>query len=96
MRAILTQAAEVGRAVAKTLARQARIPKDVLYAYPGKRKWKHIFLGDPAFHTPNYMAINQRSKYAFEAIGSAKFMLYGPEKPYFEKTWIPGDAEKVN
>jgi hypothetical protein len=21
--------------------------------------------------------------------------LYGPEKPYFEKTWIPGDAEKV-
>jgi hypothetical protein len=22
--------------------------------------------------------------------------LYGPEKPYFDKTWIPGDAEKVN
>jgi hypothetical protein len=21
--------------------------------------------------------------------------LYGPEKPYFEKRWIPGDAEKV-
>ncbi|UCD58112.1 MAG: DUF1214 domain-containing protein [Candidatus Hydrogenedentota bacterium] len=21
--------------------------------------------------------------------------LYGPEKPYFEKTWIPGDAEKM-
>jgi hypothetical protein len=21
--------------------------------------------------------------------------LYGPEAPYFEKTWIPGDAEKV-
>jgi hypothetical protein len=21
--------------------------------------------------------------------------LYGPEQPYFEKTWIPGDAEKV-
>jgi hypothetical protein len=21
--------------------------------------------------------------------------LYGPEKPYFDKTWIPGDAEKL-
>jgi hypothetical protein len=75
LRAILTQAAEVGRAMAKTLAWQARIPKDVLYAYPGKRKWKHIFFGDPTFHTPDYMAIDQRSKYAFEAIGTAKSMV---------------------
>ena len=22
--------------------------------------------------------------------------LYGPEKAYFDKTWVPGDAEKVN
>ena len=36
LREILTQAAEVGRAMAKTLAWQSRIPKDVLYAYPGK------------------------------------------------------------
>ena len=43
LRAILTQAAEVGRAMAKTLAWQSRIPKDVLYAYPGKRKWKQSF-----------------------------------------------------
>jgi hypothetical protein len=21
--------------------------------------------------------------------------LYGPEKPFFEKTWIPGDADKI-
>ena len=21
--------------------------------------------------------------------------LYGPETPYFEKEWIPGDAEKI-
>ena len=21
--------------------------------------------------------------------------LYGPKEPYFDKTWIPGDAEKV-
>jgi hypothetical protein len=205
MRSILTEAAEVGRAMAKTLAWRPRIAKDTVYAYPGKRKWKYIFFGDPTFHTPEYMAIDQRSKYAFEAIGTAKSMvvavpgqgsqyigayqdsegnwlsgentyrislpkdvpanmfwsltaydnetrsmiqndlgrplvgsvhgakpnedvsydayfgpelpggvpeenwvqtkpgmgwfvylrLYGPEKPYFEKTWIPGDAEKV-
>jgi len=75
LRAILTQAAEVGRAMAKTLAWQSRIPKDVLYAYPGKRYWKYIFFGDPAFQTPDYMAIDQRSKYAFEAIGTAKSMV---------------------
>ena len=92
---ILTEAAEVGRAMAKSIAWQPWIPIDVLYVYPRKRHWKHLFFGDPAFQTPDYMAIDQRSKYAFEAIGSAKFMLYGPEKAYFDKTWIPGDAEKV-
>ena len=206
MQKILSEAAIVGRAMAKTLAWQPRMPQDILYAYPGERKWKHIFFGDPTFHTPDYMAIDQRSKYAFEAIGTAKSMvvavpgqgsqyigvyqdaegrwlsgehtykirlpknvpanmfwsltaydnetrsmiqndlgrplvgsvhgakpnedgsydayfgpelpggvpeenwvqtkpgkgwfaylrLYGPEKPYFEKTWIPGDAERVN
>jgi len=25
----------------------------------------------------------------------AYIRLYGPEKAYFDKTWIPGDAEKV-
>jgi len=34
LRTILTEAAEVGRAMAKTLAWQPRIPKDTLYAYP--------------------------------------------------------------
>ena len=75
MRSILTEAAEVGRAMAKTLAWQSRIPKETVYAYPGKRNWKHIFFGDPTFHTPDYMAIDQRSKYAFEAIGTAKSMV---------------------
>ena len=75
LRAILTQAAEVGRAMAKTLAWKPRMPEDVLYAYPGKRYWKYIFFGDPTFHTPDYMAIDQRSKYAFEAIGTAKSMV---------------------
>ncbi|GAB6905217.1 conserved exported hypothetical protein [Desulfosarcina cetonica] len=75
MQNILTQAAEVGRAMAKTLAWQPRIPEKVLYAYPGKRQWKNIFFGDPIFHTADYMAIDQRSKYAFEAIGTAKSMV---------------------
>jgi hypothetical protein len=75
MKKILTEAAEVGRAMAKTLAWKPRIPKDTLYAYPGKRQWKYIFFGEPTFHTPDYMAIDQRSKYAFEAIGTAKSMV---------------------
>jgi len=75
MKKILTEAAEVGRAMAKTIAWQPRMPKEVLYAYPGKRHWKYIFFGEPTFHTPDYMAIDQRSKYAFEAIGTAKSMV---------------------
>lgn len=75
MRSILTEASEVGRAMAKTLAWKPRMPEDTLYAYPGKRNWKHIFFGDPTFHTPDYMAIDQRTKYTFEAIGTAKSMV---------------------
>ena len=75
LRGILTEAAEVGRAMAKTLAWNARIPDDLLYAYPGERRWKFIFFGDPTFHTPDYMAIDQRAKYAFEAIGTSKSMV---------------------
>jgi hypothetical protein len=75
MKKILTEAAKVGQAMAKTMAWQPRMPKEVLYAYPGKRHWKYIFFGDPTFHTPDYMAIDQRSKYAFEAIGTAKSMV---------------------
>jgi len=75
MTQILTKAAEVGRAMAKTLAYKPRIADDLLYLYPGKRRWKNIFFGDPTFHTPDYMAIDQRAKYTFEAIGTAKSMV---------------------
>ena len=206
MQRILTEGATVGRAMAKALAWAPRVPEDMVYPYLGERRWKNIFFGDPTFHTPEYLAVDLRSKYAFEAIGTAKAMvvsvpgqgsqyigayqdsegnwlsgehtyrihlpkdvpanmfwsltaydnetrsliqndlgrplvgsvhgakanedgsfdlyfgpalpadvpeenwvqttpgkgwfvylrLYGPEKPYFDKTWIPGDAEKVN
>lgn len=75
MKKILTEAVEVGRAMAKTLAWKPRMSKEVFYAYPGKRHWKYIFFGDPTFQTPDYLAIDQRSKYAFEAIGTAKSMV---------------------
>lgn len=75
MKKILTEAAEVGRAMAKTLAWKSRTPKEILYAYPGKRHWKYIFFGEPTFHAPEYMAIDLRAKYSFEAIGTAKSMV---------------------
>jgi hypothetical protein len=62
-------------AMTKTLAWASRIPDDMLYAYPGKRRWKHLFFGDPTFHEPEYMAIDIRSKYSFEAVGTAKSMV---------------------
>ncbi|MBC2710435.1 MAG: DUF1254 domain-containing protein [Desulfosarcina sp.] len=74
MKKILTQAAEVGRAMAKTVAWQPRTAKEILYPYPGKRQWKYIFISDPTFHTPDYMAIDLRTRYTWEAIGTAKAM----------------------
>jgi hypothetical protein len=100
MKQILTEAAVVGRAMAKTIAWQSRIPKEVLYAYPGKRHWKYIFFGEPTFHTPDYMAIDKRSKYMFEAIGTAKSMVVavpGQGSQYIgtyqdaEGNWLSGE-----
>ena len=75
MKKILTQSARVGRAMAKAVAWAPRLPQDILYPYPGKRRWKYIFFGDPTFHTADYMAIDMRTKYTFEAIGTAKAMV---------------------
>jgi len=74
MKKILTEAAEVGRAMAKTVAWKPRTANDILYSYPGKRQWKYIFISDPTFHTPDYMAIDLRTRYTWEAIGTAKSM----------------------
>ncbi len=75
MKRILTAGATVGRAMAEALAYAPRVPDEVVYAYPGKRRWKKIFFSDPTFHEAEYMAIDLRSKYAFEAIGTAKSMV---------------------
>jgi hypothetical protein len=72
MRKILTEAAEVGRAMAKTVAWKPRMDKEVLYTYPGQRQWKKLFaLEDVTFHTPDYLVIDQRSRFGFEAIGTS-------------------------
>lgn len=100
MKAILTEAATVGRAMAKTLAYVPRVPGEILYAYPGERRWKRIFFSDPTFHEPAYMAIDLRTKYAFEAIGTAKSMVVsvpGQGSQYIgtyqdsDGDWLTGD-----
>lgn len=100
MKKVLEEAAIVGRAMAKTLAWAPRIPDNVLYAYPGQRRWKYVFFGDPTFHTPNYMTIALRAKYAFEAIGTAKAMVVsvpGQGSQYIgtyqdaDGNWLTGD-----
>ena len=75
MKQILTEAAVLGRALAKTVAWRPRTPKDMLYPYPDNRQWKYIFIGDPTFHTLNYMAIDLRTRYTWEAIGTANSMV---------------------
>ena len=97
---ILTEAATVGRAMAEALAYAPRVPNDIVYAYPGERRWKKIFFADPTFHEPEYMAIDLRSKYAFEAIGTAKSMVVsvpGQGSQYIgayqdsDGNWLTGD-----
>lgn len=100
MKRVLTDAATVGRAMAETLAYAPRVPVDVVYAYPGERRWKKIFFSDPTFHEPEYMAIDLRTKYAFEAIGTAKSMVVsvpGQGSQYIgayqdaDGSWLTGD-----
>jgi hypothetical protein len=76
MKKILTEAAKVGRAMAKTVAWRPRVPENQLYPYPDQRQWKRIFVvEDPTFHTPDYMGIDHRTRYAWEAIGTANAMI---------------------
>jgi hypothetical protein len=100
MKKILTEGATVGRAMAEALAYAPRVPDEVVYAYPGERRWKKIFFSDPTFHEPGYMAIDLRSKYAFEAIGTAKSMVVsvpGQGSQYIgayqdaDGDWLTGD-----
>jgi len=100
MKEILTEAATVGRAMAESLAFAPRVPKEVVYAYPGERHWKKIFFSDPTFYEPEYLAIDLRTKYAFEAIGTAKSMVVsvpGQGSQYIgayqdsDGNWLTGD-----
>ena len=75
MRDILTEAARVGRAMAEVVAWHPRVPETDLHPYPGS-PWKRIFISDdPTFQTPDYLAVDQRSRFGFEAIGTSKSMV---------------------
>jgi hypothetical protein len=64
----------MGRAMAEVVAWHPRVPKKDLHPYDGS-PWKKIFISeDPTFQTPDYLAIDQRSRYGFEAIGTSKSM----------------------
>jgi len=74
MKKILTAAAKKGRAMAEVVAWHPRVPKKSLHPYKGS-PWKNLFISaDPTFHTPDYLAVDQRSRYGFEAIGTSKSM----------------------
>ena len=74
MKRILTEAAMVGRAMVKAIAWKPRFPAELLFAYQD-RHWKWIFVvEDPTFHTENNLIIDQRTRFGFEAIGTAKAM----------------------
>lgn len=74
MHRILTEGAKKGRTMAEVVAWHPRVPEKDLHPYDGS-PWKKIFISeDPTFHTPNYLAVDQRSRYGFEAIGTSKSM----------------------
>jgi len=74
MRGILTEAAKKGRAMAEVVAWHPRVPEKDLHPYDGS-PWKKIFISeDPTFHSPDYLVIDQRTRYGFEAIGTSKSM----------------------
>jgi hypothetical protein len=75
MRGILTEGAKVGRDMAQVVAWYPRVPEKDIHPYPGS-PWKRLFISDdPTFHTPDYLVIDQRTRYGFEAIGTSKSMM---------------------
>lgn len=75
MKGILGEAAVVGRAMAKTVAWRPRLDDATLYAYPGSRKWKKLFVvEDVTFHTPDFLMVDARARWGFEAVGTSYSM----------------------
>ena len=100
MRGILTEAAKMGRAMAEIVSWHPRVPKKDLHPYK-RSPWKRIFISDdPTFHTPDYLAIDERTRFGFEAIGTSKSMMVaapGLGSQYVgvyqdtEGRWLTGD-----
>jgi len=102
MQKILSEAAEVGLAMAKTIGWQSRSPREQLYLAPGKRQWKWLFvLDNPWFRTDDYLVIDERTRFTYEAIGTADAMVLqvpGQGSAYIgayqdaEGQWLNGDS----
>jgi hypothetical protein len=76
MQKIFAEAAVVGDAMAKTVGWTSRSPKENLYLVPGKRQWKWLFvLDNPWFRTDDYLVIDERTRFSYEAIGTANAMV---------------------
>lgn len=76
MQKIFADAAEVGLAMAKTVGWHSRTDAKQLYLAPGKRQWKWLFVVDnPWFRKPEYLVIDERTRYSYEAIGTANAMV---------------------
>ncbi len=76
MKTILADAAEVGRAMAKTVGWRSRSSREKLYFAPDKRQWKWLFvLDNPWFRTSDYLVIDERTRFSYEAIGTADAMV---------------------
>ena len=101
MRAILSKGAKTGRVMAETISWHPRVPKENLYPFAGS-PWKRLFISDdPTFHTPDYLAIDERTRFGFEAIGTSKSMVVvavGQGSQYIgvyqdaEGRWLTGDS----
>ena len=73
---IMAEAAVVGDAMAKTVGWQSRSPREQLYLAPGKRQWKWLFvLANPWFRTEDYLVIDERTRFTYEAIDTADAMV---------------------
>jgi hypothetical protein len=101
MQEILTAAAKKGRAMAEVVAWHPRVPEKELHPYDGS-PWKKIFISeDPTFHSADYLLIDQRTRYGFEAIGTSKSMTVaapGQGSQYIgvyqddKGQWLTGDS----
>ncbi len=101
MKQILTDAAILGKAMTQAIGWHSRTPEEALYLAPGEREWKWLFtLDNPWFRGPGYLNVDERTRFAWEAIGTAESMVIqvpGQGSTYIgayrdsEHRWLSGE-----